>query len=313
MTTAATGVDEGLIGGAAVRSGATERHRGVRSDDPADQQRERGGISRREAEVLRGNNARLQSQRQRGEDRIDELVRQIEALNYAIAHDLRQPLRAVDGFARLLSEDLESLLDDATRGYFERICAAVVRMDGMIDALLSMSRLSIAPMTSERADLAAMAHEIVGDLRARHPQRSVDVQVAEDLHVTGDPRMLHTLLQILFDNAWKFSVFKDQAEICFGVRRGSSIGTVYYVSDNGIGLDKAWRGNLFRAFHRLHDIREFEGHGIGLVLASRIVQRHGGRIWAEGSLGNGATFFFTLGGPDLWGMTDDDEGRDQGR
>jgi light-regulated signal transduction histidine kinase (bacteriophytochrome) len=193
----------------------------------------------------------------------------------------------------MLLEDYADELDDEGRDYLRRVRAGAGRMGELIDALLSLSRLTRGEMRSETVDLSAMAGEISDDLRRAHPKREVEVQITLGLAANGDARLLKVALENLLGNAWKFTSEETHAKIEFGAARYDGT-TAYYVRDNGVGFDQAYAGKLFGAFQRLHGADEFEGTGIGLATVQRVVHRHGGRIWAEGEEGRGATFYFTL-------------------
>ncbi|MEZ0470163.1 CHASE domain-containing protein [Luteimonas salinilitoris] len=219
---------------------------------------------------------------------------ELESFAYSISHDLRAPLRTIDGFGRMLAERYRDAIDDAGRDYLARIRAATARMDGLIDALLKMSRLSRGELKRVPLDLSQMAAEIVAELREAEPERKVEVSIAPDLRAHGDAALVRNLLENLVGNAWKFTVGADPARIEIDAERGADGGTVFAVRDNGAGFAQEYAGKLFRPFQRLHSQEEFSGHGIGLASVKRIVDRHGGQVWAEGRPGEGACFRFTL-------------------
>lgn len=219
---------------------------------------------------------------------------ELEAFASSVSHDLRAPLRHIDGLAAALSEDYAGKLDAPGRDYLGRIRAAAVRMAGLIEDLLRLSRVTRTELKVADTDLSAMARSIIDDLRHEHPQRVVNVRIAPDLHVHADPGMLRSALENLIQNAWKFTGHKPMASIEFGVRTRDGIRT-YFVRDDGAGFDMARAGRLFDAFQRLHAEQEFPGTGIGLATVRRVMRRHGGDAWAESAVGQGATFFFTLG------------------
>jgi len=225
--------------------------------------------------------------------RLEGLNKELEAFSYSVSHDLRAPLRSLDGFSRALEEQLGSSLDDASRAYLGRIRRASERMGVLIDALLDLSRLNRAELVSEELDFTALARQSVRDLVESQPERRVDVRVEEGMRAFGDRRQLERLLANLLGNAWKFTGPVAEPAIEVGADLGKAR-PVYYVRDNGVGFDMAFADKLFGAFQRLHGQNEFPGTGIGLALAQRIVLRHGGEIWAESAPGRGATFFFTL-------------------
>jgi signal transduction histidine kinase len=219
--------------------------------------------------------------------------RELETFSYSVSHDLRAPLRGIDGFSHILLEDYADELDDEGRDYLWRVRAGVRRMGELIDALLSLARLTRDEMRSETVDLSAMAGEISDNLRRTRPERDVEVLIMPGLVANGDARLLKVALENLLGNAWKFTCKKAHAKIEFGaVRRDGTL--TYYVRDNGAGFDQAHADKLFGPFERLHGADEFEGMGVGLATVQRVVHRHGGRIWAEGEVGRGATVYFTL-------------------
>lgn len=219
--------------------------------------------------------------------------RELEAFTYAVSHDLRAPLRAMDGFAQALVEDVGTALPAEARDHVRRIRAAAQRMGTLIDALLELSRLSRAELRREHVSISALAHAVVAELRAGDPTRSVETVVAPDLWADGDPRLLRAVLQNLIGNAWKFTRGVQSARIEVGCEVESAPPT-FFVRDNGAGFDAAYAGRLFAPFQRLHGAHEFEGTGVGLATVRRIVVRHGGAVRAEGAVGRGATIWFTL-------------------
>lgn len=223
---------------------------------------------------------------------LEESRRELESLTYTIAHDLRAPLRTIEGFARALSEDCDERLDADGRRYLQHVLDAAQRMSGMLEGLLSLARIHRAEFHPLPLDLTRTAHDVVERLRAAEPSRTVDVVLPDSLAAEGDPTLLTTALEALLKNAWKFSRSREPARIEVGVRTANP--PVYFVRDNGVGFDMHYAGKLFSPFQRLHSEREFEGAGIGLATAQRIIRRHGGRIWAEAAPDGGATFYFTL-------------------
>ncbi len=220
--------------------------------------------------------------------------RELEAFAYSVSHDLRAPLRALDGFSQALLEDYVSLLDVQGRDYLRRVRAASQRMGRLIDDLLRLSRLTRAEMHREMVDLSALARSIEAELRQEEPEREATFTIAENVIAWGDARLLRVALENLLGNAWKFTARKPHARIEFGLTREDGE-TIYFVRDDGAGFDMTYAGKLFGAFQRLHASSEFEGSGIGLATVQRVVRRHGGRVWAEGAVDQGATFYFTLG------------------
>jgi signal transduction histidine kinase len=219
--------------------------------------------------------------------------RELEAFSYSVAHDLRTPLRSINGFSHALLEDCADKLDGDAKDYLARIANAAERMGQLIDALLALSRLSRTEVRRETVSLTSLADAVVSQLRAAQPERVVDFANRENVVVDGDPVLLRALLENLLGNAWKFTGARAPAHIAFGVE-GDTKEATYFVRDDGAGFDMAYADKLFAPFQRLHSASEFAGTGIGLATVQRIVHRHGGRIWAEGDVGKGATFRFTL-------------------
>ncbi len=219
--------------------------------------------------------------------------KELEAFSYSVSHDLRAPLRGIEGFSRVLLEDYSGALDERGKGYLTRVCAASCRMGQLIDDLLSLSRLSRRGMRSQTVDLSALARTLADELRQSQPDRHVEFVIQPDLKVTGDENLLRVVLVNLLGNAWKFTGRCPQTRIEFGVEPREDA-SVYFVRDNGAGFDMAYVDKLFGAFQRLHSGVEFEGTGIGLATVQRVIHRHGGRVWAEGEVHKGACFYFTL-------------------
>ena len=219
--------------------------------------------------------------------------KELEAFSYSVSHDLRAPLRGIDGFSQALVEDETDRLSERGRDYLKRIRAAAQRMAELIDDLLRLSRVSRGEFKRERVDLSALVGAIVDELRRAVPERAVTVDVQPEVIASGDPRLVRITLENLLGNAWKFTSKTAGARLAFGaVREGDEL--VYFVRDNGAGFDMKYAERLFGAFQRLHADKDFPGTGIGLATVQRIVNRHGGRIWVEAAVGEGATFRFTL-------------------
>ncbi len=213
--------------------------------------------------------------------------------SFTVAHDLRAPIRVVDGFTRIVQEDYGHLLDRVANDHLERVLNAAARMNKMIDALLTLARLSNQPLTRQPVNLSQVAHYVMDELRRAQPGREVDVTIEAALLVTGDPTLLRLVLENLLGNAWKYSARTPKAQISLSaVPHGS--GRAFVVRDNGAGFDMRAAERLFGVFQRLHSASEFAGHGVGLASAQRIVRRHGGTIWAEAEPARGAAFSFTL-------------------
>ncbi len=219
--------------------------------------------------------------------------KELEAFSYSVSHDLRAPLRSIDGFSLALMEDYADRLDATANGFLERIRAATQRMAQLIDDLLNLARVTRGEMRNEAVDLGAMAKVIMAILQKGDPQRVVEFVVHEDVIGCGDPRLLQAVLDNLLGNAWKFTSKKSCARIELRAEQQHGT-TVYSIRDDGAGFDMTHAGKLFGAFQRLHPATEFPGTGVGLAIVQRIIHRHGGRIWAEGVEGQGATFSFTL-------------------
>ncbi len=221
------------------------------------------------------------------------LNEELESFSYSVSHDLRAPLRTIDGFSAIVMEDYGKDLDPEVHGYLQRMRAASQRMARLIDDLLDLSRLTRQEINYERVNLSGLAKEVLADLREREPERHVNASVHTALFALGDPDLLRVVLENLLANAWKFTRKTVEPRIEVGsFQREDRI--VYFVRDNGAGFDPAHAQNMFRIFQRVHKDSEFEGTGIGLATVRRIIQRHGGEIWAEGSPQGGATFYFVL-------------------
>lgn len=237
-----------------------------------------------------------ESLEQRVEARTAQLAaanRELEAFSYSVSHDLTSPLRAIDGFSRMLEEDYAEAVDTEGKGYIARIRAGTQRMQQIIDDMLALSRITRRDMKPGPVNLSALAEGILAELRQTQPWRNVKADITPDLHDTGDINLIRIALENLLRNAWKFSAHQSAAVITLGsLHKGGE--KVYFVRDNGAGFDMQYANKLFGAFQRLHRADEFEGTGIGLAIVNRVIHRHGGRIWAEAALGEGATFFFTL-------------------
>ena len=223
---------------------------------------------------------------------LSEANQELEAFAYSVSHDLRAPLRAIDGFSKVLMERYADSLDESGRGYLQRVRGAAHRMGELIDAMLLMSRVGRSPLQHERIDLSRMAAEVAEELRAADPGHPVELRIQPGLETHGDATLLRNLLQNLLGNAWKFTHGRETPTVELGQQDDGA----FYVRDNGAGFDQEYVGKLFRPFQRLHDQKSFSGHGIGLASVKRIVQRHGGTISAEGEVDRGAVFRFTLPG-----------------
>ncbi|HTG00601.1 MAG TPA: ATP-binding protein, partial [Nitrospirota bacterium] len=257
---------------------------------------------------------------------LEAVNRELEAFSYTVSHDLKAPLRSIEGFAEALSEDYAGKMDATGKDYLGRISAAALRMNQFIDAMLGMARLTRTELHEQTVDLSGLARIIAHDLQKQEPGRAVEFVIAEGVKTEGDHAMLRAVIENLLQNAWKFTSRHAEAKIEFGVMNSaagdkskfdkpepapSTSGPrtepdseifnqrnskpVYYVSDNGVGFDMRFANKLFQPFKRLHTDSDFPGLGIGLATANRIILRHNGRLWAESEPGRGATFYFTLG------------------
>ena len=237
------------------------------------------------------------------EDRVKRRTAQLEAANaeleafsYSVSHDLRSPLNTINGFGELLLKSNKNNLDQKGQHYLSRIRAGAKNMGELIDGLLLLAKLSRDPLKLETVDLSAIARRVEQDCREQEPERQlqVQVQVQDKLKVRGDAVLLLVAIQNLLGNAWKYSAKKEHAKIDVGSEAGADGQTIYFVKDNGAGFDMAYADKLFGVFQRLHSPSEFSGTGVGLANVKRVIERHGGRIWAEARVDEGASFYFTL-------------------
>jgi len=222
-----------------------------------------------------------------------EVNKELESFSYSVSHDLRAPLRSIDGFSQVLLEDYADHLDEEGKDALQRVRKATTTMGELIDALLALSRMSRVEFRAEPVDLSALAAALAAELRQSQPDRQAEFVIAPGMVVEADPRLLRAMLVNLLGNAWKYTQPRLVARIEFGCFNRDNE-TVYFVADNGVGFDMTYVGKLFGAFQRLHRQTEFSGTGVGLATVQRIVHRHGGRAWAEGAVDQGATFYFTL-------------------
>jgi light-regulated signal transduction histidine kinase (bacteriophytochrome) len=269
------------------------------------------GIALHHAELM----AKLQAEiveRQQAEQRAQDLNKglqqaiielkavnkELETFSYSVSHDLRAPLRSIDGFSQALIEDCHDQLDESGHDHLRRIRTATQKMGQLIDDLLTLSRVIRSDMHREAVDLSRLASHICTVLQQSHPERQVEFNVQTGLITQGDTRLLQVVLENLLNNAWKFTAKRPQAKIDFGLLSSETVENIstytYFVRDDGVGFDMAYIDKLFSPFQRLHSVTEFPGNGIGLATVQRIVHRHGGQLRAEGALGQGATFYFTL-------------------
>ncbi len=224
---------------------------------------------------------------------LEEAIKEVESFAYSASHDLRTPLRSIDGFSLAILEDYSSKLDETGKDYLARVRASAQKMSEVIDAMLSLSRLTRREMLRESVDMSAMAKTIAERLKRMPPERKVEFVIAEGVTATGDAVMLKNVMEHLLGNAWKFTGMHPTARIEFGLEQVEGK-TTYFVRDDGAGFDMAYVDKLFKPFERLHTDVEFAGMGIDLVAVQRIIHRHGGKVWAEGEVEKGATFYFTL-------------------
>ena len=223
---------------------------------------------------------------------LSRINQELESFSYSVSHDLRAPLRAIDGFSLALLDDYGDLLDETGQDYLHRVRSASQRMGDLIDAMLILSRVSRYNLKRKLVSISQLVHEVVYDLRAEDPEREIELLIADNLQAEGDAHLLRILLENLLSNAWKYTSTVKSARIEFNAREENGE-TIFFIKDNGVGFDMRYVDKLFCAFQRLHGA-EFEGTGIGLATVERVIQRHGGRVWAEGETGKGAMFSFTL-------------------
>lgn len=240
------------------------------------------GVRERTAELESSNRA------------LQQLCNELEVFSYTVAHELRTPLLSMCGFSNILLDDYPDKLDETGRDMLQRIGGAAERMGQLIDGILDLSRLKCTKLHKKRVNLSLLAHDVVKVFRELEPERKVDTAIAEEVYAHGDPDLLRLVLENLLGNAWKYTGKSQAPSIGFGA--GSINGEdIYFVRDNGAGFDMSHTANLFTPFVRLHGLSDFDGLGIGLATVQRVVTRHKGRVWAQGTPGEGATFYFSLG------------------
>jgi signal transduction histidine kinase len=219
--------------------------------------------------------------------------KELEAFCYSVSHDLRAPLRSIDGFSQAVLEECADRLSAQSKDHLTRVRAASQRMAVLIDDMLDLSRVTRGEMRCETVNLSTIAHDIATELQKAHPERRVEFLIAEGLTATGDPQLLRVVLENLLGNAWKFTSRRTEAQIEFALD-GAGAERTFFVRDNGAGFEMAYADKLFGAFRRLHSAQEDPGTGVGLATVQRIMRRHGGKVWAQAEMDKGATFYFTL-------------------
>ncbi len=253
---------------------------------------------------LRALNEELELRVQERTVELEATNSELEAFTYSVSHDLRAPLRSINGFSRILSDKYQTNIDERGRDFLSRIMRASEKMGRLIDELLTLSRITRSHLRKESLDLSRLVRSITQDLQATSPTRDVELDVQEGLRAQADSGLIRVALENLLGNAWKFTSKRSKARIIFG-RDEQKPGRPFFIRDNGAGFDMKYVGAVFKPFERLHLDQEFEGSGIGLATVSRIVDRHGGRVWAEGKVDEGATFYFTL--PEVKEATEGDD------
>ena len=225
---------------------------------------------------------------------LEAVNKDLESFAFSVSHDLRAPLGSIDGFVQAVEADYAHLFDETAKEYFSWIHEGCRQMRDLIDGLLQMTRLTRAELQREPVDLSAIAQSVAESLQQSSPTRAARFRIREDVRTVGDERLLRAVLENLMSNAWKFTRHRPETRIEFGQNGGA-----FFVKDNGAGFDPSHAAKMFRPFQRLHSTREFEGTGIGLATVQKIIERHGGRAWAEGEVDRGATIYFTTGGQEM--------------
>lgn len=249
-------------------------------------------------ETYRKANEELEIKVQERTHALMEANKELEAFSYSVSHDLRAPLRSMDGFSKALLTQYADQLDERGKDYLNRVRESAQKMGDLIDGMLILSRLGRKEIRREKVDLSSMCRDIIEELKKNETQRQVVVTIAKGLTAEADPALMFAAMENFLENAWKYTSQKQAAEISVGsfVENGEE---VFFVKDNGAGFDMLYSDKLFGAFQRLHNANDFPGTGIGLVTIKRILERHGGRVWAQGEEGKGATFYFTFSQPRL--------------
>jgi light-regulated signal transduction histidine kinase (bacteriophytochrome) len=249
-----------------------------------------------ETDILKMN-SRLEEKVKQRTLQLEQTITEMEAFSYSVSHDLRSPLRGINGWSMALLEDYDKVLDKTGKEYINRVISESQRMGQIIDSQLQLARITRTRLNMKKHNLSSQALEITQQLLRVHSQRMIEFQIQENVEAFSDRNTMNIVLTNLLDNACKFTAMRDKALICFGSKRLDNK-NVYYVSDNGVGFSMNKAGKLFSAFQRLHKASEFPGSGIGLATVKRIINRYGGEIWAESRPDAGSTFYFTLGEQD---------------
>ena len=257
---------------------------------------ERDALLHASAEEIRKLNADLELRVEQRTQALAAANRELESFSYSVSHDLRAPLRTIDGFSQIVLEEYAGKLDDTGRDYLERVRAGSRHMAHLIDDLLQLARVTRRDLQIRKCDLSELTRELVGELRDAQSERHVQIMVADGMECSADRAMLRIVLDNLLRNSWKFTGMQKNPQIEVGNMQVDGE-LAYFVRDNGVGFDMRYVEKLFRAFQRLHSDDQFQGTGIGLALVQRIIRRHGGRVWVEAEVGHGATFYFTLPEP----------------
>jgi light-regulated signal transduction histidine kinase (bacteriophytochrome) len=225
---------------------------------------------------------------------LEQLNKELESFCYSVSHDLKAPLRSISGYSTVLSEDCREQLDDSAKEYLGKIVNSAGKMSNLIDSLLDLSRISLRTIKKKSVNLSEIVHEVSQHLKERNPERKIVFKIAEGVFAQCDSNFISIALQNLLDNAVKYTSGREEAIIEFGIENKNDEGVVYYIKDNGVGYDDQYANKLFKAFQRLHSPDEFPGTGVGLATVYRIIAKHGGKIWSDSVLDEGAVFYFTL-------------------